>query len=542
LGACDAPWTCGPARVCAGDADASPPDVAEEATVTDAVADAPPAVDATGAPDASVADGPADASVDAPPADLPPAMDAPVAMDAPAAMDAPDACAAPRAQCADRCVDLATSSLHCGACGNACPVAQQCAGGRCVPCGALGQALCAAGGCLSGLSACVGVCRDTTSDGQHCGACGRACAMGMRCEAGACRSAGVVFVTAGGTFARAADGSLRAWGTNSGGQLGDGTTTARAAPSPTMAPMTAEEIVGGNVHTCARLADGTVSCWGTNSGGQLGVGPTASTPRPTPAAVPGLSGVVSIAAGPLHTCAVRGDGAVVCWGTNTTMQLGTGDTAARPTPTPVAGLSGTFVAVTAGLNHTCARRADGAVFCWGLNSSGQLGNGSTSGTTVGTGPSMVPGITAVEVSAGYLNTCARLGDGSVRCWGQNNFGQIGDGTTTNRPTPTAVRLPAPALELRVGAAFVCARLMTQAVHCWGYNTNGALGDGTTANRPTPAPVAGLTDATALAVSNSSHACARQAIGALRCWGYNRLGQVGDGSSVNRLTPVVVPGL
>jgi alpha-tubulin suppressor-like RCC1 family protein len=263
-----------------------------------------------------------------------------------------------------------------------------------------------------------------------------------------------------------------------------------------------------------------------------------TTPRLVPSTVAGLSGVLSIAAGTTHTCAVRADGTVACWGNNFAGQLGTGDTTSRPTPTPVVGLSGSFVAVTAGVNHTCARRADGAVFCWGQNTNGQLGNGSTTGM----GPAMVTGVTAVEVAAGYFNTCARLADGTVRCWGQNNYGQVGDGTTAARATPTPVRLAAPAAEVRVGAAFACARLTTQAIQCWGYNLNGALGDGTTANRPTPANVVGVTDAVALAVANSSHGCARVAAGGIRCWGYNRLGQVGDGSSANRTTPVAIAGL
>jgi alpha-tubulin suppressor-like RCC1 family protein len=155
---------------------------------------------------------------------------------------------------------------------------------------------------------------------------------------------------------------------------------------------------------------------------------------------------------------------------------------------------------------------------------------------------MVTGVTAVEVAAGYFNTCARLADGTARCWGLNNYGQLGDGTTATRTTPTPVRLAAPAAEVRVGVAFACARLTTQAIQCWGYNRNGALGDGTTTDRSTPVNVAGVTDAVALAVANSSHSCTRVAAGGIRCWGYNRSGMVGDGSSINRTTPVAIAGL
>jgi alpha-tubulin suppressor-like RCC1 family protein len=360
----------------------------------------------------------------------------------------------------------------------------------------------------------------------------------MRCQAGLCQSLASAFVTSMSSFARAPDGAFRAWGANNTGQLGDGTLTNRLTPAATMLPATAVEVVGGYSHTCARLMDGTVMCWGYNSQGQVGIGPMSTTARPTPAAVPGLVGARSVATGSNHTCAVRADGTVVCWGANNSMQLGTRDSAVRAVPTPVLGLTGNFVAVSAGITHTCARRDDGAVFCWGLNSSGQLGNG----TTAGTGPVMVTGVVATDIAAGYFNTCARLADGSVRCWGNNTYGQIGDGTVAMRPSPTAVRTAGPVAEIHIGGAFTCARLMSGTIQCWGYNRNGSLGDGTTTQRPSPAAVMGITDAVSLALDNSNHVCARLATGALRCWGYNRNGAVGDGSVVSRLVPVVVPGV
>lgn len=581
---CGPSLACSPERVCVATPDAATDDApADDVPPVDValedapLEDAPPLDASLDAPDAASSDAPldtptldvaSDTSIDsaspddapsdaaspldvatmidvAPPRDrlvidLGPLVDRPLVDTTPTVdVVAPaDVCAPPRSVCGGQCVDLTTSDSHCGACGRACPVAQQCRSGACAPCGALGQSTCSAGGCLSGFTACDGTCRDTQTDAAHCGACGRPCAMGMRCLSGLCQSSASAFVTTVSSFARAPDGAFRAWGSNNTGQLGDGTLTNRPTPAATMLPATAVEVVGGYSHTCARLMDGTVMCWGYNSQGQVGIGPTSTTARPTPAAVPGLSGVRSVTAGSYHTCAVRADGAVVCWGANNAMQLGTRDSAIRAAPTPVLGLTGAFTEVSAGISHTCARREDGAVFCWGLNTSGQLGNG----TTTGTGPVMVTGVVAAGISAGYFNTCARLADGSARCWGQNNYGQIGDGSITMRPSPVVVRTAGPVAEIHVGAAFVCARLVSGAIQCWGYNTNGAIGDGTTTQRPAPTAVTGITDAVSLALDNSSHVCARLAAGALRCWGYNRTGAVGDGSVVNRLAPVVIPGV
>lgn len=442
--------------------------------------------------------------------------------------------------CNDLCVDLQTSAQHCGACGNVCPVAQQCVMGRCQPCGTVGLPVCAAGGCVAGLTVCAELCRDTAADGLHCGACGRVCVPGTSCQSGMCRPTTNLFLTITSTFARAPDGSFRAWGGNASGQLGDGTTLPRRTPSATMVPRDAVEVVGGASHSCARLPDGTVSCWGLNNFGQLGVAPAGMVPRPVPAVVAGLSGVVALAAGNAHTCALRGDGTVACWGNNAFGQLGNGDTSHRATPTPATRLSGTFVAIAAGLTHTCARRADGAVLCWGQNQNGQLG----SPTLTLTGPIAVPGVVAAELSAGYYNTCARLADGTVRCWGNNTWGQLGDGTNrvAARPAITAMRLGGAAAEIRVGSGFTCARLTTGVVQCAGINAAGALGNGTNTDRAVPGNVAGLSGVTALGVTASPHACARVAGGALRCWGYNREGQVGDGSITNRLVPVNIPGL
>ncbi|HMA91119.1 MAG TPA: chromosome condensation regulator RCC1, partial [Polyangiaceae bacterium] len=212
-----------------------------------------------------------------------------------------------------------------------------------------------------------------------------------------------------------------------------GTTTDRLTPVAVTGLTGVAQIAVGYHHTCARLTDGTVKCWGN---GGLGDGTT--TQRLTPVAVTGLTGAVEIATRSAHTCALLTGGTVKCWGGNVYGQLGDGTTTTpRLTPVAATGLTG-VAEISAGQGHTCARLTDGTVKCWGHNELGQLGYGAT--TYVQMTPVAVTGLTgAAEISAGYYyHTCARLTDRTVKCWGTNSTGQLGDGTTTQRTTPTVV--------------------------------------------------------------------------------------------------------
>jgi len=337
-------------------------------------------------------------------------------------------------------------------------------------------------------------------------------------------------------------GAVKCWGSNSNGQLGDGTTTNKKTPtavSGLSSDVTA--ITAGREGTCALLATGAVKCWGWNLYGQLGDGTT--TDRKTPTDVSGLSsGVTAITAGTRHTCALLATGAVHCWGDNSDGQLGDGTTTDRHTPTPVTGLSSDVTAITAGHNHTCALLATGAVECWGYNEYGQLGDGTTDDRLT---PTAVTGLSSgvTAISASRFHTCALLTTGALNCWGDNTYGHLGDGTTDDRLTPTAVTgLSGGVTAITAETFHTCALLATGAVECWGYNEYGQLGDNTTANRLTPTAVTGLSSGVTAITAGRWHTCALLATGALTCWGDNTYGHLGDNTTTHRKTPTAVSGL
>ncbi|MGV3518802.1 RCC1 domain-containing protein [Luteitalea sp.] len=296
---------------------------------------------------------------------------------------------------------------------------------------------------------------------------------------------GVVTGIAAGTahsVALKADGTVYAWGNNTAGQVGDGTTTQRTSPVALTSLTNVTQLAAGpsGEFTLALKADGTVYAWGRNTYGQLGDGTT--TNRTTPTQIAALSGIVGIAASTDHALAVKSDGTVWAWGRNTSRQLGDGTTTSRNTPAQVAGLSGAS-GVAAGATHSLARLTDGSVYAWGANGSGQLGDGTTTARSVPTVVPTAPG-DIVQLLAGGDFTVARTSTGAVWLWGLNNSGQLGDGTTTQRNVPTLSGLPSISA-IGVGGGFVTAVDATGAVWAWGTNAYGQLGDGTLTLRTVP---------------------------------------------------------
>jgi alpha-tubulin suppressor-like RCC1 family protein len=293
-------------------------------------------------------------------------------------------------------------------------------------------------------------------------------------------------------------------------------------------------------HTCAITSGGALQCWGQNDYGQLGDGTT--THRLSPVTVSGLSsGVVAVGVGDFHTCAVTQGGALWCWGRNDSSQLGDGTWTGRLTPVPVSGLRGGVVGVAGGWGHTCAVTSAGAALCWGENWSGQLGDGTTDykATPV---PVMGLGSGVVAVAGGGFRSCALTSGGAALCWGANAHGEVGDGTTTNRRTPVSVAgLDRGVVAIAAAVQHACAVTNFGTVLCWGWNEYGRLGDGTTTMRLAPVPVTGLSDAVGVTVGSLSHSCALMSSGTVQCWGSNG-GALADGTTTERLTPVAAIGL
>jgi cysteine-rich repeat protein len=270
------------------------------------------------------------------------------------------------------------------------------------------------------------------------------------------------------------DGTVWCWGRNNHGQLGDGTNTSRNQPVQVVTLANIVELDGGAYSSCARRSDGTLWCWGFNSFGQIGDGST--TNRNRPVQVRGIDNVIQIAAG-FASCARLGDGTTWCWGQNQVGQVGDGTNNRRTTPVRVSNDSG-FIDLQAGYSHTCARKANGTLWCWGLNASGQLGDGTATNRNVPTQVLNVSDATAVAVG-GDQKTCAIRAGGLMWCWGYNSVGALGDGTTTSRSAPVRVSgLGAVTHIARGGAGHGnFARTATNETYAWGNNVNGSLGLG-----------------------------------------------------------------
>ncbi|MCB0151510.1 MAG: hypothetical protein KDE01_28135, partial [Caldilineaceae bacterium] len=262
---------------------------------------------------------------------------------------------------------------------------------------------------------------------------------------------------------------------------------------------------------------GDVLCWGRNNYGQLGDGTTYL--RTQPVAVRSLAQATSVTAGYAHTCAGRADGAAVCWGSNTSGQLGDNTTISRRTPVLVNGLTQVRT-IAAGGAHSCASLDDGSVRCWGNNYSGQLGDGTRIYRRT---PVAVNGLGIVRaIDAGGSHTCALDMAGALACWGNNYYGQLGDGTTAQRLAPVAMTgLVPPVHSFSTGLVHTCMVQEGGAAACVGWNAYGQLGDGTLTNRSRPVGVSELSAVTAIVAAgglgSAAHSCA-VADGGLKCWG------------------------
>lgn len=331
-------------------------------------------------------------------------------------------------------------------------------------------------------------------------------------------SSGVVAVGAGVSHSCAitAAGAVLCWGENSEQQLGDGSGLSRPVPGPTWISQGAVALALGTGHTCVLLRAGTVSCWSENFRRQLDVQPTSTgTLTPIPAAG---SQVTEIAAAVDRTCALSG-GRVYCWGDDTLGAVVPGIVDAQR--------------LAVGELHACAVVASGVV-CWGNNYSAQLGVGPAwSATPISSLPTSaaVPGL-----AVGRIHSCAVV-DGRVKCWGSSTSGQLGLGATRSSGKPTDVALPAAAVEVSAGFERTCARLVDGSWWCWGDGAMGGVGNGFANLVPTAVP--GVT--AARLVAGEAHQCALSVDGGLDCWGSNQFGQL-SGAADGGAEPVRVAGV
>ena len=291
----------------------------------------------------------------------------------------------------------------------------------------------------------------------------------------------------------------------------------------------------GGQSSCAVRADGTAWCQGRNDFGQLGDGTT--TLRISPAQVVG-TGWSRIATGGSFTCGVKVDGTLWCWGLNNFGQLGGADKATSLLPRQV-GTAATWRDVSASWQHACATQSDGSAWCWGQNQRGQLGAGTT--TTRSSGPTRVVGDQQwTSVSAGGWSSCGTTGTGTAYCWGDNAFGQIGDGTITNRNRPTPVGgVQLSQVSTTWGRA--CGVTPTGQAWCWGENSNGELGNGTRTNTASPVQVSDSATYTSVGTAVTA-TCGIRTDGQVSCWGDNRYGQLGPAAAGGSSSTPVAAGL
>lgn len=336
------------------------------------------------------------------------------------------------------------------------------------------------------------------------------------------------------------DNTARCWGNQDSGQLGDGTLTRRLVPTALVSGGTYKQIVTGQSYSCGLTLNGAIRCWGNNV--QSEMGDNSSLQRVIPTAIKGGGTWKKISNGYLFSCGIKTDDTLWCWGNNDYGQIGDNTNTMAIIPTAING-AGSWKAVTTGgsntgTGHGCGIKSDDTVRCWGNNTNGQLGDNTTGQKLI---PTAVNGAGSwKQISAGGKHTCGIRSDDTARCWGLNGNGQLGDNSTTQRLIPTTLNGGGTWKQLATGDFHSCGIKLDNTLWCWGLNTNGRLGDNSTTQRLVPTTVNGGGTWKMVAVG-ASHTCAIKSDDTLWCWGLNGNGQLGDNSTTQRLVPTAISG-
>lgn len=341
------------------------------------------------------------------------------------------------------------------------------------------------------------------------------------------------------------------WGANVSGELGDGTGNSSRTPVAVAGGLSFRQVSTGHFHTCGVTTEDRAYCWGANLG-RLGDGGTSNSA--TPVAVVGGLRFREVSAGPAHTCGVTIDDQAYCWGSNGHSQLGDGTTIDRLAPVAVAaGLrfrhvsAGGDVGRAAGDigggpsdNYTCSVTTGDRAYCWRNNRYGQLGDGTMDQSARPV--AVAGGLRFRNVSAGGRHACGVTTDNLVYCWGSNFRGQLGMGTGGGQsPTPVAVAGGRQFVRVSAGRGHTCALNRFDRAFCWGANSRGQLGDGTTTDRPAPVRVLGGVFFGQVSASEFQHTCGATPDNVGYCWGYNNDGELGDGTLLMHRKPNPIAG-
>lgn len=424
----------------------------------------------------------------------------------------------------DICVDVCMmAGVECG---------QATYAGKTAECGSCaGNGVCEAGMCVDPCAEVGATCGDVAYAGVFvsCGSCQTG-----ECVSNTCISGGNAYDVAAGyrhTCARTTSNGLSCWGRNEAGELGLGTTTASYLTPTSVSLIGVRGVASRSQNTCV-LGSTDVRCWGPNALGQIG--DNTQVDRRSPTIVSTLSTMVQVASGGAHSCAVMPDRTLRCWGANGQGQLGIGNfDAFRLTPVTVPGFTD-VVEVQTGLTHTCALKVDGTVWCWGFNDRGQI-----SGTqTASNRPQRIFDIPAAHaIGVGNYHSCAVTTDRELWCWGDGQSGQIGNGQARIERTPVKVNLPN-VVAFAGGALHSCAINQNRALYCWGANPEGQIGDGSVMTKFQPVVVSTIANVASVS-AGFDHTCAVTRTGLVYCWGMNDFGQVGNNTTTRRLLPTQV---